>query len=125
VTEFSFSRHLDFSLADFARQSFGVFQEEPFDVAWRFRPEVAADALEWVFHPDQTIKDQPDGSLIVRFRAGGALEISWHLYTWGDAVEVLEPTNFRMRFQRPERDPRADQTRVPCDWCGNDTETSD
>jgi predicted DNA-binding transcriptional regulator YafY len=33
----------------------------------------------------------PDGSLIVRFRAGGDLEMAWHLYTWGDHVEVLEP----------------------------------
>ena len=32
-----------------------------------------------------------DGALIVRFRAGGALEMLWHLQTWGDAVEVLEP----------------------------------
>jgi predicted DNA-binding transcriptional regulator YafY len=35
-TEFTFSRRADFSLAEFARRSFGVFQEEPFDVAWRF-----------------------------------------------------------------------------------------
>ena len=35
--------------------------------------------------------DQPDGSLLVRFRAGGALEMCWHLFTWGDHVEVLVP----------------------------------
>ncbi|HUZ95448.1 MAG TPA: WYL domain-containing protein [Edaphobacter sp.] len=100
LTAFSFLRRADFSLADFARRSFGVFQEEPFDVVWRFSPEVAADAREWVFHPDQTIEDQPDGSLTVRFRAGGALEMSWHLYTWGDTVEVLEPKDFRNRVKR-------------------------
>jgi hypothetical protein len=69
-------RRAEFSLMEFARRSFGVFQEEPFDVVWRFKPEAAADAREWVFHPDQTVEDQPDGSLIVRFRTGGALKMS-------------------------------------------------
>lgn len=41
------------------------------------------------------MEDQPDGSLIVRFRAGGALEMSWHLFTWGSDVEVLEPAKLR------------------------------
>ena len=100
LTEFSFSRRGDFSLAEFARRSFGVFQEEPFDVVWHFKPEAAADAREWIFHPDQTIEDQLDGSVIVRFRAGGALEMSWHLYSWGDAVEVIAPKNFRNRLNR-------------------------
>ena len=93
-TEEPFTRDPAFSLDAFARRSFGVFQEEPFDVVWRFKPEAAADAREWLFHPDQTTEDQPDGSLIVRFRAGGAREMSWHLYTWGDMVEVLEPKGF-------------------------------
>jgi predicted DNA-binding transcriptional regulator YafY len=89
-----FTRDPGFSLNAFARRSFGVFQEEPFDVIWRFKPEAAADAREWLFHPDQVMEDQPDGSLIVRFRAGGELEMSWHLYTWGDAVEVIKPIDF-------------------------------
>ena len=91
----SFTRSTGFSLDAYARRSFGVFHDdEPFDVAWRFKPEAAADAREWVFHPDQVMEDQPDGSLIVRFRAGGALEMKWHLYTWGDAVEIIEPKDF-------------------------------
>lgn len=89
-----FMRDPNFSLDAFARRSFGVFQEEPFDVVWRFKPEAASDAREWLFHPHQSTEECPDGSLIVRFRAGGALEMSWHLYTWGDAVEVIEPPGF-------------------------------
>jgi len=30
-----------------------------------------------------------DGSLAVRFRAGGRQEMAWYLYRWGDKVEVL------------------------------------
>jgi predicted DNA-binding transcriptional regulator YafY len=57
----------------------------------KFSPVAARDAREYLFHPTQTIEDQPDGSLIVRFRAGGALEMAWHLVTWGRQVTVLEP----------------------------------
>lgn len=98
ITEWPFERREDFSLKDYAERSFGVFQEEPFDVVWKFSPEATADAREYLFHPTQTMEDQPDGSLIVSFRAAGALEMSWHLYTWGDEVEVLEPADFWERL---------------------------
>ncbi len=67
-------------------------------MVWRFKPEVADEARKWIFHPDQVIEDQPDGSLIVRFRAGGALEMDWHLYTWGDTVEVILPRDWGQRI---------------------------
>lgn len=86
-----FVRDPAFDLSAFAARSFGLFQEEPFDVVWRFAPEAAADAADFLFHPNQTLEKQKDGSLIVRFCAGGYLEMAWHLYAWGDKVEVLEP----------------------------------
>lgn len=87
-----FVRDPGFDLQAFAARSFGLFQgEEPFETAWRFTPEAAAAAADFVFHPDQRLEPQPDGSLIVRFTAAGDLEMAWHLYTWGDKVEVLEP----------------------------------
>ena len=91
----SFVRDSAFSLSEYAARSFGVYQQEPFDVAWRFTPEATADAKNFLFHSSQVLEDQPDGSLIVRFRAGGLLEMAWHLYQWGDAVEVLEPEELR------------------------------
>jgi predicted DNA-binding transcriptional regulator YafY len=69
----TFTRKRGFSLQAYAERSFGVFQEKPFEVVWRFTPKAAADARQFLFHPTQTFEDQPDGSLIVRFRAGGAL----------------------------------------------------
>lgn len=51
----------------------------------------AARAREFEFHPTQVLEDKPDGSLIVRFRAAGHLEMAWHLYMWGKDVEVLAP----------------------------------
>jgi len=95
ILQASFERKKDFALQKFAERSFGVFQEKPFDVVWRFSAKAAPDARQFVFHPTQTMESQSDGSLIVRFRAGGALEMSWHLVTWGNEVEVLEPTKLR------------------------------
>ena len=78
----SFRRDPKFSLSKYAERSFAVFQEKPVDVVWRFKPEAADDAREYLFHPTQKLKDLPDGSLEVSFRAGGLLEMSWHLFTW-------------------------------------------
>jgi predicted DNA-binding transcriptional regulator YafY len=100
ILDQTFSRDPDFSLNAYAQRSFGVFQEPPFEVMWRFSPEAAQDAREFLFHPAQTSEEQPDGSLIVRFRAGGAQEMAWHLLTWGDSVEVLEPQDFWDRVKR-------------------------
>lgn len=41
LLETSFIRRRDFSLQEYAERSFGVFQEEPFDVVWKFSQEVA------------------------------------------------------------------------------------
>ena len=113
LTETPFERQRNFSLQKFAERSFGVFQEQPFDVAWRFSPKAAPDARQFLFHPTQAMEDQPDGSLIVRFRAGGALEMSWHLFTWGSEVEVLEPPELRKRLERGDRRERIKSGRNP------------
>ena len=56
----------------------------------------AADrAAEWRFHPRQTTRRLEDGSLEVRFEAGGWLEMAWHLYQWGNSVEVVAPEALR------------------------------
>ena len=87
----SFKRREDFLLSAYAAQSFGVFQEDPIDIALRFSAEAAGDAARWTFHPSQTIAYEPDGALTVHFRAGGMHEVCWHLFTWGCAGSVLEP----------------------------------
>ncbi len=88
----SFRRAPDFSLEEFAARSFGLFQgEPPGEIVWRFTPDAAADAAEFVFHPTQRLEWLDDGGLLVSFRAGSDLEMAWHLYSWGDRVEVLQP----------------------------------
>lgn len=54
-----------------------------------------ARAAEFRFHPTQVLEPQDDESLIVRFTAAGWLEMAWHLYQWGDKVEVIAPDGLR------------------------------
>ncbi len=91
----SFNRDPKFDLAAYAANSFGAFQEKPVDVVWRFKPEAAEEAQHFLFHPSQKTSKRKDGSLIVRFRVGGLLEMCWHLFIWGDGVEVVEPKKLR------------------------------
>ena len=86
-----YERPEGFDLRDWLAESFGVWREDPFDVEWRFLPEVADEAATYQFHPRQETEWLDDGSLIVRFRAGGRQEMDWYLYRWGDKVEVLRP----------------------------------
>jgi len=80
-----------FSLQDYADQSFGIFHDDTEDVVLRVTPAGAQDALRWRFHANQSVEPQADGSVVVRFRASGMLELAWHLFTWGDKVRVLAP----------------------------------
>ncbi len=98
LSDESFEFDEDFDLEEFAGRSFGVFQEEPIDVVLRFAPEAAADAATFLFHPGQETENNDDGSLSVRFTAGGTREMCWHLFTWGDSVTVEAPESLRAQM---------------------------
>jgi predicted DNA-binding transcriptional regulator YafY len=89
----SFELPEDFSLAEYAQRAFGSFHNdrEYGEVAWKFSPKSAGRARRFQFHPRQQMEELEDGSIIVRFKASGHLEMCWHLYAWGDNVEVLAP----------------------------------
>ena len=82
-----------FDLAVQAKRGFGSFErsDEYGEVVWRFTPDAAPHVRHYQFHPDQVLEPQVDGNLIVRFAASGRVEMAWHLYMWGDKVEVIEP----------------------------------
>ena len=84
-----------FNLQEYAQLSFGAFHEEPFDVEWLFDAEVADKAEQYIFHPKQQMYKNKDGSLTVKFTAGGRVEMDWHLYTWGEHVKVIKPENWK------------------------------
>lgn len=95
VTDEVFEFDEAFDLREFASRSFGVFQEEPFDVTLRFDADAASDAGAFLFHPGQETTENADGSLTVRFRASGSLELCRHLFTWDQSVTVERPESLR------------------------------
>ena len=109
VMDESFAFAPGFILEDYAAKAFGVYQDPAQfgEVIWRFAPDAAARAAEFRFHPTQVLEPQDDGSLIVRFTAAGWLEMAWHLYQWGDKVEVIAPNGLRALVEghrRPDFD---------------------
>lgn len=93
VVDQSFAMPADFDLRDYATRAFGSFHNDAEfgEVVWQFSSEAADRARRYTFHPGQEVKELADGGLEVRFHASGHLEMAWHLYSWGESVEVIEP----------------------------------
>lgn len=93
-----FQRKPEFDLERHAARAFESFHSETefTRVVWRFNNRAAPVARDYVFHPNQIMQDDDDGGLIVSFEAAGWLEMAWHLYKWGDTVEVIAPEQLRL-----------------------------
>ena len=98
LTDQMFRRDPEFDLQAYARRSFGTFQEDPIEIELRFNQVAAPDAAQFQFHPDQTIEQHRDGTLTVRFKAGGRWEICRHLVNWGDTVQIIKPAELRQQM---------------------------
>ena len=84
-----------FDMDEYVKRSFGIYQDDVEDVVLRVLPAGVDQARRWIFHPTQQIEDNNDGSILVRFRASGMRELCWHLFTWGDQLEIVEPDRLR------------------------------
>jgi len=49
-------------LADYTAQSFAVFREDLIDVTLQLATEAADNAERWMFHPSQSMMQQPDAT---------------------------------------------------------------
>ncbi len=84
------------ALSNYLMQFFGSYAEKPVQVKWRFHPQ-APEPWKWKFHSTQKITREPDGSTVVRFRAGGLDDLARHVIGWWDWIEVLRPKRLRRR----------------------------
>jgi len=93
----SFEPDPGFDLGNHAKAGFSSYVNlaEVETVVWRFAADAADRARRFVFHPDQAMVENDDGTVTVTFSACGLHEMCWHLYSWGDKVEVLEPASLR------------------------------
>ena len=88
----------DFSLDEYSKKSFGVYQGEINDVKLLFSKNVAEDVLNYNFHSTQKVKQNDDGTVTVKFKASGEYEILWHLFRWGADVKILAPKSLQKKY---------------------------
>jgi predicted DNA-binding transcriptional regulator YafY len=88
----------DFDLAAFANTPFAYFEGPQEDVELHVLPHGMLDFRNYRFHPSQSVEGHPDGGAIVRFRASGMLELAWHLFSWGNKIEIIQPDSLRQQM---------------------------
>jgi predicted DNA-binding transcriptional regulator YafY len=88
----------DFDLAAFANTPFAYFEGPQEDVVLHVLPHGMEDFENYRFHSSQCVEQHPEGGAIVRFRASGMLELAWHLFSWGNKIEILEPAALRQQM---------------------------
>jgi predicted DNA-binding transcriptional regulator YafY len=105
LADSGFSAPEDFDIGVHARGGFSSYvnDTEIRRIVWRFKPDAATRARRFVFHPNQQTSEEADGALTVTFEACGLLEMCWHLYAWGDKVDVLEPEALRVLVSGHQR----------------------
>jgi proteasome accessory factor B len=92
-----FSVPRDFSIERHLRNAWALIPGDGPDqrVVVRFKPLVARNVGEVIWHQTQELEFQEDGSLIFRARVSGIQEIAWWILGYGDQAEVLKPTELR------------------------------
>lgn len=85
-----------FSLDKHLGDSWGVFaDDEVQDVVLNFAPHVARRIKNLNYHRSQEVYDEADGSVTVKFKVCGLIEIKSWILQWGEQVEVVEPLRLR------------------------------
>ena len=89
----------DFSLSENLASRWDLFSGEPISVTLKIAAHKAYLVTEKERHRSQEIIEQcPDGSVVVRYEVPKE-EFTFWVLSLGDAVEVLDPPEFREEFQ--------------------------
>ena len=94
----TFDRPSNFSIDETIGNGFQMVCEadaEIREIVIRCDAQVAKYVREKRWHPTQTIEEQPDGSIVVRWRLNSIIEVSRWIQSWGEGVEVHEPIDLR------------------------------
>jgi predicted DNA-binding transcriptional regulator YafY len=88
----------DFDLVAFANTPFAYFEGPQEDVVLHILPDGMDDFKNYRFHSSQSVEEHPEGGVLVRFHASGMLELAWHLFSWGNKIEIVEPVSLRQQM---------------------------
>lgn len=96
----SFAFPEDFSLDNYLQTAFRVMTGPPEVVSVWFRESAAQVIKERIWHPSQEIREQEDGSVVVRLEVPINYEVISWILGFGSASKVLEPDSLRRRIER-------------------------
>lgn len=94
-----FEKDENFSLQEYCKNSFGVYQEDPIDIVLEFEKSIAEDVLNYHFHPTQKMKELENGNTQVKFTASGTYAICQELFKWGCDVKIKKPAEFKEYYK--------------------------
>ena len=100
ILEEYFDKDEKFSLADYCKNSFSIYQEEPINITLEFDKAVADDVLNYHFHPTQRVKQLENGNMQVKFKSGGTYAICQELFKWGKNVKIKRPSSFKAYYKK-------------------------
>lgn len=85
-------------------RGFGIFQAaEVFPVRILFFPHIARWVREQIWHPDQEMEEQADGSLVLTVPVADLREIKMKVLQFGAEARVLEPSELRTLIRQEAR----------------------
>jgi proteasome accessory factor B len=100
VTPRSFEPPEEATLERDLRRGWDIIADQPpTEIVLKFSPGVADRVAETVWHPLQRTEKAPDGTLLWRSTVSGIIEIRLWILSWGDDVEVLEPSELRSQVR--------------------------
>ncbi len=92
VTEESFVIPEDFDFDTFLGPSMGIVTENrEYPVKIKFTSAISHYITERMWHPDQLIKKNKDGSIILSFKTNSLFEVKRWVLSWGPGTEILSP----------------------------------
>ncbi len=91
----------DYSFIRRHGSAFSVFPgEKPTPVRVKFDASIAPFIREVLWHPSQSLKDLPDGGVLLEVEVAEPREVGWWAFQWGAGAEILAPEGLRREMAR-------------------------
>lgn len=85
----------DFDAETLLNGAFGIIYDDPIMVKIRFSPDSARYIKERKWAAEQSVTDQPNGSIILAMKTSGWFEVKRWILSFGPRAELLEPQEMR------------------------------
>ena len=95
-----FEKDEKFSLTEYCKNSFSIYQEAPITITLEFDKSVAEAVLNYHFHPTQKMKQLENGNVQVKFTCGGKYAICHELFKWGGKVQIKKPVELKDYYKQ-------------------------